>query len=198
MVTRKFFRDTIVLLAVIITLPLWIPARLSKLRKRNGSFFVTCSQLLSFIPGTLGIFLRRGFYSMTLDYFSTDCSIGFATWFSHSQMRISRCVYIGARCTLGMCEIGEDTLIGSNVDILSGRHQHQVADISKPRWSHDGVFTPVSLGRNVWIGNSAVILADVGEGSIIGAGSVVVKPIPAKVMAAGNPAVVKKNLSAPS
>ena len=48
------------------------------------------------------------------------------------------------------------------------------------------------LGGDCWIGNSSVIMADIGEASVIGAGSVVVKPIPPLCVAVGNPATVKK------
>ena len=50
----------------------------------------------------------------------------------------------------------------------------------------------VRIHRGVWIGNSSVIMADVGAESVIGAGSVVVREIPERSVAAGNPAVVKK------
>ena len=55
---------------------------------------------------------------------------------------------------------------------------------------------PVSIADNVWIGMNAVILkgVSVGENSVVAAGSVVTKPVPANVVVAGNPAVVVKNL----
>jgi acetyltransferase-like isoleucine patch superfamily enzyme len=53
-------------------------------------------------------------------------------------------------------------------------------------------FTRIRIGRNAWIGNSAVVMADVGDNGVIGAGSVVVKPIPADSVAVGNPAMVNK------
>jgi len=55
---------------------------------------------------------------------------------------------------------------------------------------------PVRLGHNVWIGDSAIICKGVtiGENSIIGAGAVVVDPIPSNAIAAGNPARVVKRL----
>jgi carbonic anhydrase/acetyltransferase-like protein (isoleucine patch superfamily) len=55
---------------------------------------------------------------------------------------------------------------------------------------------PVRIGNNVWIGDSAIVCKGVtiGDNSIIGAGAVVVKDIPPNVIAAGNPAVVLKQL----
>jgi acetyltransferase-like isoleucine patch superfamily enzyme len=59
-----------------------------------------------------------------------------------------------------------------------------------------GQSAPVRIGNNVWIGDSAIVCKGVaiGDNSIIGAGSVVVKDIPPNVVAAGNPAVVLKHL----
>lgn len=56
---------------------------------------------------------------------------------------------------------------------------------------------PVHIGKNVWIGANAVILpgVNVGDGSIIGAGSVVTKDIPDGVIAAGNPCRVIRNIT---
>jgi acetyltransferase-like isoleucine patch superfamily enzyme len=59
-----------------------------------------------------------------------------------------------------------------------------------------GNCAPVHIGDNVWIGDSAIVCKGVtiGENSIVGAGSVVVRDIPSNVVAAGNPAVVVRNL----
>jgi virginiamycin A acetyltransferase len=48
----------------------------------------------------------------------------------------------------------------------------------------------VTIGRGAWIGSCAVVMADVGRDSIIGAGAVVTKPIVEKVIAVGVPAKV--------
>lgn len=55
---------------------------------------------------------------------------------------------------------------------------------------------PVTIGNNVWIGDSVIVCKGVriGENSIIGAGSVVVKDIPDNAVAGGNPASVLKFL----
>ncbi|HON23188.1 MAG TPA: acyltransferase [Syntrophales bacterium] len=59
-----------------------------------------------------------------------------------------------------------------------------------------GQSAPVRIAANVWIGDSAMICKGVkiGENSIIGAGSVVLRDIPANVIAGGNPATVLKTL----
>ena len=55
---------------------------------------------------------------------------------------------------------------------------------------------PITIGNNVWIGAQCIILpgVTVGDNSVIGAGSVVTRDIPANVVAAGNPCRVLKNI----
>lgn len=55
---------------------------------------------------------------------------------------------------------------------------------------------PVQLGKNVWVGDSAIICkgVSIGQNSIIGAGAIVVENVPANAVAAGNPARVVKHL----
>ncbi len=199
---KRLLRNILVALAVVLTLPLWLAVRIGGFLRAGDDLFLTCSQIISIVPGIVGIFLRRGFYRMTLESCPADCSIGCATWFPHRQVKIGNGVYIGGRCSIGMCEIGDDALIGSNVDILSGRRQHQqtggraadaaVVDIAVARRHQGGTFSKVHIGCNAWIGNSTVIMADVGRDCVIGAGSVVVKAIPPHSVAVGNPATVRK------
>jgi carbonic anhydrase/acetyltransferase-like protein (isoleucine patch superfamily) len=189
---RSVVRDALSLVCVVLTLPLWVAARLEALLTRSESVFGFCSELLSLVPGQPGLFLRRAFYCMTLEACALDCWIGFGTTFAHRQVRIGRGVLISNRCSLGMVTIEDHAAIGSNTDILSGRHQHHVEQVDKPVLDQAGAFHPVRIGCNSWIGNSTVVMADIGPHCIIGAGSVVVKPIPAGAVAVGNPATVKK------
>ena len=189
---RHAIRNALVLVAIVITLPLWLPVRLLARLKAEFGLFLAGSQFLSLFPGLIGVFLRRGFYLMCLDAFAWDCTVEFGTWIAHRRVTIGRRVYIGGRCTIGRCRIGDNSLIGSNVDILSGRHTHRFDDPSQPIREQGQDFREVRIGSNTWIGNSAVIMADVGNDTVVGAGSVVVKPIPAGVVAVGNPCVVEK------
>ena len=94
---------------------------------------------------------------------------------------------------MGLCEIGDDVLFGSGVHVLSGTKQHHIDDPDTPINAQGGVFERVKIGANSWIGNGAKIMADVGEGCVIGAGSVVTKPIPDFTIAVGNPAKVVRS-----
>jgi virginiamycin A acetyltransferase len=195
---KSTLRNALVLVAVILTAPLWVAVRIVGRVIPNDNLFLACSEFLSLFPGLPGIFLRRGYYVMTVESFSRDCTIEFGTWIAHRRVRIGHAVYIGGRCTLGSCSIGDYTLLGSNVDLIAGRHTHRFDDPTTPISLQGGEIEPVRIGRNCWIGNSAVIMCDVGDDTVVGAGSVVAKPLPAGVIAVGNPCVVKRRRFAES
>ena len=101
--------------------------------------------------------------------------------------------HIGSYSILGRCSIGDRTQIASQVQVLSGRRQHSRDESGQIRGAHDGEFEAIVIGADFWIGASSVIMAAIGAGSTIGAGAVVVRPIPAQVVAVGNPArVIRK------
>lgn len=158
-------------------------------------FFPAWSQILSLIPGALGVLARRSFYYVFLSDCSGDVGIEFGTVFSKKNVKIAPKVSIGEYCIIGMCEIGEGTLLGSHINILSGRHQHGSGNSIDQLKTEQAKFTSVSIGKNCWIGNGAIVMNDIGDNCIIGAGSVVVKPIPLDSVAVGNPAVVKKTVT---
>ena len=88
-------------------------------------------------------------------------------------------------------EIGDACMFAHGA-YISDADWHGIYDRSEPV----GNTKPIILKDNVWIGDSAIVCKGVtiGENSIIGAGAVVTKNIPANVVAAGNPAKVVKNL----
>ncbi len=193
---RPLLRDALVYAGVVLLVPLWLPAWVERRCRLGEGVFTGCSELLSLVPGKPGVFLRRSFYRMTLDRCATDCHIGFGTTISHPDAEIHAGVMVGSRCTVGKAVLERDATVGSNVDILSGRHQHHFDALDVPIQDQGGRFRRVRIGRNTWVGNSAVVMADVGADCVIGAGSVVVRPIPPRSVAAGNPAVVKRTRAA--
>lgn len=87
-------------------------------------------------------------------------------------------------------KIGSRSLFGPNVQIYTAMHPSD----NKERASGLEFAKPVTIGADVWIGGGVVICpgVEIGDRSIIGAGSVVVKDIPPDVFAAGNPCEVKR------
>ncbi len=92
----------------------------------------------------------------------------------------------------GIC-IAERALLGSNVQILDSDFHDLHPD---RRRGGRPAMAPVHLGENVFVGDGARILKGVtiGADSVVGAGSVVTRSIPAGVIAAGNPARVVREL----
>ena len=189
---RSAARCFAVTLAILLTAPLWIPVRIEGLVGSEVCFSFG-AELLSLMPGAPGVLLRRGFYRMTLNRFAITCSLGFGTTVSHRQTSIGEGVYSGNRCSIGQAIIENHVTMGCNVDILSGKHQHFFEDLDRPIQEQGGMFEQVVIGTNCWIGNSTVIMADIGASCVIGAGSVVVKSLPARSIAVGNPARVVRS-----
>ncbi|MFT6269533.1 MAG: acetyltransferase-like isoleucine patch superfamily enzyme [Alphaproteobacteria bacterium] len=159
----------------------------------KDALFASYSQLLSLFPGKTGAYLRSGFYSLVMDNFNTNAHTSFATLFSQLDTELAAGVYVGPQCNIGKCKIGQDTLLGSGVHIMSGKQQHNFEDATMPIREQGGVFAKVTIGHNCWIGNGALIMANVGDDCIIAAGSVVIKDVPEMSIVAGNPAkVIKK------
>ncbi len=148
------------------------------------------SQLVGLVPGVLGGFLRRAVYRLTLRRCGAGVSVGFGTIIATADVEIGDGVYIGPFCNIGHAAIGDDTLLGSNVTLLGGTRQHGIARLDIPIRHQPGEYRRISVGRDVWIGNGAIVADDVGDQSVIGAGAVVTKPIPGRSVAVGNPARV--------
>jgi len=148
------------------------------------------SQLAGLVPGVLGGFLRRAVYRLTLRRCGAGVSVGFGTIIATADVEIGDGVYIGPFCNIGHATIGDDTLLGSNVSLLGGTKQHGISRLDVPIRHQPGEYRRITVGRDVWIGNGAIVADDVGEQSVIGAGAVVTKPIPSRSVAVGNPARV--------
>lgn len=104
-----------------------------------------------------------------------------------SNIYLGQRVYFNFNCViLDVCEVrvGDFSFFGPAVQIYTGTHPF---NYQLRRTQEFG--KPVTIGSDVWVGGSAIILPGVTIGSrtIIGAGSVVTKDIPDGVVAAGNP-----------
>jgi acetyltransferase-like isoleucine patch superfamily enzyme len=158
----------------------------------NDRVFSSYSHFFSLLPGFVGNQIRLAFYKLSLASCGHDVVFSFSALFSQSNIEIGSGVYIGPQCNIGTCTIGVDTLIGSAVHILSGKGQHNFDDLTRPLKNQGGVFTKISIGKDCWIGNGALVMANVGNKAIVAAGSVVIEDVPDFAIVAGNPAKVIK------
>lgn len=154
------------------------------------------TQAWALVPGLVGAYLRRAFLSYALPRCAASARIEFGVLFSSASARIGERVYIGPRCDLGWVDIEDDVLIAAGVHIPSGPHTHGTSELGVPIREQPGLKRPVSIGAGSWIGNAAIVLADVGRETVVGAGSVVTKPLPDGVIAAGVPARVIRTRAA--
>lgn len=111
------------------------------------------------------------------------------------EIRVGHKVFINQCCTIydmGGVDIGDLVMIGPNVNIITSGHPLD------PTERHTYVEAkPIVIERNVWIATAATILGGVtvGENSVVGAGAVVTKDVPANSFVAGVPAKVIRSLS---
>ncbi|CAN5618465.1 sugar O-acetyltransferase [soil metagenome] len=93
---------------------------------------------------------------------------------------------------VGRVTIGDDVQIGPNLQILTPTHPME------PEIRRTGLeaAAPITIGHTAWLGGGVIVCAGVtiGEETVIGAGSVVTREVPARVFAAGNPCRVIRAL----
>lgn len=143
------------------------------------------AHFVALLPGIIGDYARTAYYFMTLKRFSLDSRILFGSFIVHPEASIGKNVIINPYCVIGRATIGDRTLIAANSYLLSGAGQHARDEQGRLQ---DGDLAQIEIGPDCWIGACATIMTNVGAGATIGAGSVVVHPVPAGVTAVGNPA----------
>lgn len=120
-----------------------------------------------------------------------------------SRISIGKNVVIRAGCNLSTeardeaaIIIEDDVMLGPGVHIYTNNHRFDNPDIPVIQQG-DSPSKKVVLRKGCWVGANAILLPGVtiGENSVIGAGSVVTKTIPPRVLAAGNPARILKHFS---
>ena len=172
----------------ILLLPLLALVRLMEVFIKSDQPFQLGAHTVSLIPGFVGNYFRKEYYRLTLARCAPDVCIEFGTIINQATVELGQRVYIGLRCSVGECVIEDDAIIGSNVDIISGKNQHSFDRVDTAIREQGGKLEKIVIGSDSWIGNSAVVMANVGQKSIVGAGSVVVNDVESYSIVRGNPA----------
>jgi acetyltransferase-like isoleucine patch superfamily enzyme len=187
---RELAKSAADLIALLLVLPALALYALGRIALGADRAFPGWSQALSLVPGLTGVYLRRAFYRRTLARCAPDCCLSFGTVFAHPAAEVGRRVYTGIGCCLGAVTIEDDVLLASHVSVANGGSQHGIDRLDVPSRDQPGTWQAVTVGRGSWIGERAVVLADVGRHCVVGAGAVVTRPIPDYAVAAGIPARV--------
>jgi len=104
------------------------------------------------------------------------------------EISVGKNVFINQNCTfydMGGLYIGDDVMIGPNVNIITTGHP-----VNPAQRRGITIGKPVTIERNVWIAAGATIIGGItiGENSVVAAGAVVTKDVPPNVLVGGNPA----------
>ena len=193
---RRTLKRTIDACFLAIMAPFAVLCALEAKRGRDA-LFVTLAQGTALVPGLAGVFLRRAFYRLTLEACGESFFVGFGAWFAHRAARIDEDVYVGPYAVLGSCHLGRGSLIGTRCSILSGGSLHALD--SNGRWlpSDMSRLQTIHIGEYAWLGESSVVLANVGPSAMVVAGAVVSAAVPPSVVVAGNPARFVRCLTPP-
>jgi len=187
---RKIIKTLLRILFILLTIPIVLLFKVQSLLMGKDQAITSWSQFMSLFPGLVGVYLRAAFYSLTFKQTSQDIVIGFGTLFSQQDTQIGFGTYIGPQCNIGKCIIAENCLLGSGVHIMSGKGQHNFSNPDTPLREQGGVFSKVSIGEDSWLGNGAMVMANIGKKCVVGAGSVVISDVPDYAIVGGNPAKI--------
>ncbi|HEX9157723.1 MAG TPA: acyltransferase, partial [Syntrophales bacterium] len=128
----------------------------------------------------------------------SGCSIGDNTKIG-AFVEIQKNAHVGANCKISshtfICEgvtIEDDVFVGHNVAFINDTYPRATAEGGSLQTEADCKVEYTRVKRGASIGSGSTILANltIGEGAIVGAGSVVTKDVPPHTIAAGNPAKV--------
>lgn len=118
-----------------------------------------------------------------------------ANWGGH-HVHFGQNVYANFNLTLvddTHIYIGDYTMIGPNVTIATAAHPI-LPQLREQAFQYN---VPVHIGKNCWLGAGVIVLPgiNIGDNTVVGAGSVVTKDLPANVVAAGNPCRILREIS---
>lgn len=174
-----------------IVLPLALISRVSDF------VFLSCSQLLAIVPSVLGYVVRYEFYRFALKACGQNVMIGFGTIFLYRDIEIGDNVLIGMYNTIHHVDIESYVLIADGCRLLSGNRYHHFDSTDAPMALQGGALRRIVIERDCWIGANAVVMADVGAGSVVAAGAVVTEDVAPRSIVGGVPARLIRKRSEP-
>ena len=189
---KKIIKSMVIGFFFILVLPFGLLAKIQYKLFGSQMFFAMFGEAFALLPSFFGYFSRACYYKITLKKSHLDLYVAFGSLITKIDTEIGKTVGIGGRTTVGLVSIGDYTILANYVSILSGSKQHNFDNPDENVVGKVNNFEKMMIGANVFIGDQSVIMANIGDKSIIGAGSIVVKDIPPYSIAVGNPAKVVK------
>lgn len=158
---------------------------------KSGIHFPFFSQWLAYVPFSFGWKFRRAVYSRILPEVGDNVVLQQGVIIEDERTRLGSDIWISVGTYLDYVIVEDHVLIGQHVVLLSGKNHHNIDRLDIPiKLQGNPPKEPITIGRGAWIGANATVMADVGHDAIVGAGSVVTKPVPPFAIVAGNPAKV--------
>jgi galactoside O-acetyltransferase len=118
-----------------------------------------------------------------------------ANWGGH-HVHLGKNVYANFNLTLvddTHIYIGDNTMLAPNVTLATAGHPI-CPELREKGYQYNA---PIHIGKNCWLGAGVIVMpgVSIGEGTVVGAGSVVTRDLPAGVVAVGNPCRVMRQIS---
>lgn len=142
-------------------------------------------QLKARAPLYRDLFAQVGRAFIEPDFF---CDYGYHIRLGERFFANHHCVMLDA----APITIGDDVLLGPSVHLYTTTHPLDAAERARGlQWA-----APITLGNQVWLGGQTVVMPGVtiGDRTVVGAGSVVTRSLPADVVACGNPCRISRAL----
>lgn len=149
------------------------------------------SHMISGLPFAFGLQLRQEVYRRAGGGCGGGTMLLPGLFVEDRRTRFGGEVWVSANVHVDYALIDNYVMIGPHAVLLSGRRTHHAERIDIPiKMQGNPPKEPIRIGEGAWIGANATVMADVGRHAIVGAGAVVVDPVPDYAVAVGNPARV--------
>lgn len=170
----------------VLSWPVALP--LAGLSRVSDIVFRSCSELLSLIPYFPGVIVRGEFYRFALRSCGSNVFVEFGAVFIYRDVRVGSNVLIGRFSIVHHCDIGDYVLIGERCTFLSGSRQHRFERRGVPMALQGGQKRRITLANDTWIGSHAIVMDDIGTGSVVAAGALVNAAVAPGLIVGGVPA----------
>ena len=151
--------------------------------------FFSVVQIIAFIPGKLGIIVRRIWYRTSLKKCGKRLFMEFGSMITYKESELGNNVYMGCFSQGDLVQIGHDALIAYNIIISGKKHMHGTSK-NKIMRLQEGKIRKIIIEDDVWIGSGALVFEDVSKGTIVGTAAFVNKKFDPYSIIGGVPAKI--------